>query len=168
MAVSLEAYWSEGTVRGSILEPERLADLLEAEAPLALRVCAIGYFDGRPPERREQAKLAPEELLVVVAQPDELPDDLHVAWHPVILQVGPLDVRGELRTVLGFDPGRSLARPGGQFVLLREVRVSLAGASPRSSEHLFAWVNRYAVERVAADVPLVFFFPGAETMPRLP
>ncbi len=30
-------------------------------------------------------------------------------------------------------------------------------------EHALAWVNRYVVERVEADIELGFFFPGAES-----
>jgi hypothetical protein len=62
----------------------------------------------------------------------------------------------------GFDPGRALARPTGDYVLLRDTRITLidrddAGES-RSNQLL---VNRYTVDRIAADLMLGFFFPGA-------
>jgi hypothetical protein len=80
----------------------------------------------------------------------------------VLLDAGPYLLEGELATMPGFDPGRSLARPSGEFVLLRDVRLSIrdrpeAGVS--LGDH--ALVNRYAVERIRADLMLGFFFPGA-------
>ena len=64
-------------------------------------------------------------------------------------------------TLPGFDPGRALARPTGEFVLLRT-----SGVGPRRPGRrrhpAAALVNRYAVDRVAADLMLGFFFPGAE------
>ena len=40
------------------------------------------------------------------------------------LDVGPYRVTGQMPTMPGFDPGRALARPTGEFVLLRDVRIS--------------------------------------------
>jgi hypothetical protein len=66
-------------------------------------------------------------------------------------------------TMPGFDPGRALARPTGEFVLLRDVRIALRGDVDGPSMALpSAFVNRYVVDRVAADLMLGFFFPGAE------
>ena len=61
------------------------------------------------------------------------------------------------------DPGRALARPTGEFVLLRDVRIALVGDTQGSSVNQpAAFVNRYVVDRVAADLMLGFYFPGAE------
>ena len=63
----------------------------------------------------------------------------------------------------GFDPGRALARPTGEFVLLRDVRIALLDdADGPAVGQPSAFVNRYVVDRVAADLMLGFFFPGAE------
>ena len=69
-------------------------------------------------------------------------------------------------TFPGFDPGRALTRPTGDFVLLRDVRIGprdagdpLAAGVPAGRHAL---VNRYGVESVACDLMLGFFFPGAE------
>ena len=62
----------------------------------------------------------------------------------------------------GFDPGRALTRPSGEFLLLRDVRLSVRErpeAGVAVGDH--ALVNRYAVERIRADLMLGFFFPGA-------
>ena len=56
-------------------------------------------------------------------------------------------------TLPGFDPGRALTRPSGEFVLLRDVRVSLLGEirhGRRTPVGHHALVNRYGVESVAA------------------
>jgi hypothetical protein len=62
----------------------------------------------------------------------------------------------------GFDPGRALARPTGEFVLLRDSHISLFDRED-AGEAIAAQllVNRYTVDRVAADMMLGFFFPGA-------
>jgi hypothetical protein len=63
----------------------------------------------------------------------------------------------------GFDPGRALARPTGEFVLLRDVRIALGrDADGPAVAQAAAVVNRYVVDRVTADLMLGFFFPGAE------
>jgi hypothetical protein len=106
-----------------------------------------------------------DEVLFAVA--DDAPDaPVHAAWHHVVLESGPYTIEGDLATLPGFDPGRSLARPSGEFVLLRDVRLSLrdrpdAGVSV--GDH--ALVNRYAVEQIKADLMLGFFFPGAAITP---
>ena len=64
----------------------------------------------------------------------------------------------------GFDPGRALARPTGEFVLLRDARIGLVDRARRPARSTAArlLVNRYVVDRVEADLMLGFFFPGAE------
>jgi hypothetical protein len=80
-------------------------------------------------------------------------------------KVGPYLVEGEMPTFPGFDPGRALTRPTGDFVLLRDVRVGPRdspdplASSDTVGQH--ALVNRYGVESVACDLMLGFFFPGA-------
>jgi hypothetical protein len=83
----------------------------------------------------------------------------------VELDAGPYRIAGELPTQPGFDPGRALARPGGLFILLRGVRVEIIGHHEAGRvERPHAFVNRYAVEQVAADIDLGFYFPGARFM----
>ena len=102
-----------------------------------------------------------DDVLVAVADDDPgIP--VHAAWHHVELEAGPYAIEGDLATLPGFDPGRALTRPSGEFLLLRDIRLSLrehpeSGVS--SGDH--ALVNRYAVERIKADLMLGFFFPGA-------
>ena len=116
--------------------------------------------------RRGTLVLAIDDILFAVA--DEAPEvRIHAAWHHVLLDSGPYSLEGELATLPGFDPGRSLARPSGEFVLLREIRLSLQGrpeAGVSTGDH--ALVNRYAVEQIRADLELGFIFPGATVAPK--
>src|SRR6185295_19291107 len=88
--------------------------------------------------------------------------NVHHMWHPILLEAGPFTVTGELPTQPGFDPGRALMRPTGTFLLLRDVHVELKDR-PNTGvvDRPFALVNRYTIDRVAADLTLGFFFPGA-------
>ena len=73
--------------------------------------------------------------------------------------IGPFKIAGELPTLPGYDPGRSLTRPGGPFVMLGHVTVGLRDAPDAGqAEHAFAWVNRYAVEAYQADLDLGAWF----------
>ena len=104
-----------------------------------------------------------DDVLIAVAD-DDPSVPVHAAWHGIRLEVGPYTLEGELPTLPGFDPGRALTRPSGEFVLLRDVRVGLRSdraRAPLTPVGHHALVNRYAVERVAADLMLGFFFPGA-------
>ncbi len=106
--------------------------------------------------------------LVAAVLDEELAGPVHAAWHVIRLEAGPYFIEGELPTMPGFDPGRALTRPTGEFVLLRDVRVTLldrpeAGAA----SHPQALVNRYSVDRVGADLMLGFFFPGARMDPQV-
>ncbi len=106
--------------------------------------------------------IAEDDILLAVADHvDDLP--VHAQWHDISLDVGPYRVTGQMPTMPGFDPGRAIARPTGEFVLLRDVRIALRGdADGPSVTQPAAFVNRYVVDRVAADLMLGFFFPGAE------
>jgi hypothetical protein len=64
-------------------------------------------------------------------------------------------------TMPGFDPGRALARPTGEFVQLRDVQIGLVDANEAGMTRPMALANRYVVDRVEADLMLGFFFPGA-------
>ena len=104
---------------------------------------------------------AVDDILIAVAE-EEPSGPVHVAWHRVQLDAGPYLLEGELATMPGFDPSRSLTRPTGDWVMLRDIRLSVQGhpeAGVSTGDH--ALVNRYGVERIRADLMLGFFFPGA-------
>ena len=87
---------------------------------------------------------------------------VHADWHRIQLESGPYPVEGELATMPGFDPGRALTRPSGEFVLLRDVRLSVRVATRRPASRIgdHALVNRYAVDRIRADLMLGLLLPG--------
>ena len=43
------------------------------------------------------------------------PTPVHATWHALRLVVGPFHLTAELPTLPGYDPGRSLTRPGFAF-----------------------------------------------------
>ncbi|HYL41301.1 MAG TPA: hypothetical protein VET90_08340, partial [Candidatus Binatus sp.] len=91
---------------------------------------------------------------------------VHASWYPIELDVGPYHLEARLPTAPGFDPARALARPTGAFVAVRDVSISVPGRPGAGiAERSWAHVNRYAVERVASNMMLGFFFPGATQEP---
>jgi hypothetical protein len=164
MAMRVEVYTSTGRASGQVGDAADgdLRDLLATKAQLLL-VGVTWQGLGDPPRPAEALSFAVDDIVFALA-PGELNAPVHAAWHHVVLHAGPYVLEGDLATMPGFDPGRSLARPSGDFVLLRDVRVALV-ERPDSAiavgDH--ALVNRYVVERIAADLMLAFFFPGAVT-----
>ena len=167
MTLELDAYTTQGRLRATLLHEGRLVDALEAGLPLRVRSARLAPLAGARLEEAAEATLDPDDLLVTVATADLVVPG-HQAWHPLRLRVGPWAVEGSLPTMPGFDPARALARPTGTFVLLGEVVVRQADAPDEASldRYPYAFVNRYGVEAVEADLELGFFFPGAASVVR--
>lgn len=165
MAIRVEVYTSGGMAGGILARSGALREALSSGDRLQLEQAVWQGLDDPAPRPAGTVDVNIDEILFAVA--DDAPDGpVHAAWHHVVLDSGPYIVEGDLATLPGFDPGRSLARPSGEFVLLRDVRLSLrdrpdAGVSV--GDH--ALINRYAVERIQADLLLGFFFPGAAISP---
>lgn len=162
MSIRVEVYGTGGVAVGVVARSGRLREILESGADLRVEQAAWHPLDGSKPRASETLTIAEDDVLLAVAEEtDEMP--IHAQWHDIALVVGPYQVTGQMPTMPGFDPGRALARPTGEFVLLRDVRIALAGDEdgPAVSQAA-AFVNRYVVDRVAADLMLGFFFPGAE------
>jgi hypothetical protein len=161
MAIRVEVYTSGGMASGILASSGTLRESLNAEGTIQLDRAAWQDLGDPTPRSAGTLAFSTDDVLFAVA--DELAGGpVHVSWHHVVLDMGPYQLEGELATMPGFDPGRSLARPSGAFVLLREVRLSIrdrpeAGVS--IGDH--ALVNRYAADRISADLMLGFFFPGA-------
>ncbi len=161
MATRVEIYTTDGMASGIMARPGTLRDALATDAELRLDQAAWQALGDAVPSPAGTIAFATDDILVAVA--DEAPSGpMHAAWHHVLLDAGPYVLEGELATMPGFDPGRSLTRPSGEWVLIRDVHLSVAGhpeAGISSGDH--ALVNRYGVERIRADLMLGFFFPGA-------
>ena len=162
MPIRVEIYGASGVAIGVVARAGRLREILESGHDLLIERAAWHPLDGAPAQPSGEISVAEDDILVAVA--DDLEDGpVHVQWHAISLDVGPYRVAGQMPTMPGFDPGRALARPTGQFVLLRDVRITLVGdADGPAVAQPAAFVNRYVVDRVAADLMLGFFFPGAE------
>jgi hypothetical protein len=164
MPIQVDAYTTEGIARGVLARAGSLREVLEHETALRLDRVRWQPLDGKPSPSSGVAIPVDDVLIATGDEPPSSP--VHASWHGIRLEVGPYLVEGEIATLPGFDPGRALTRPSGEFVQLREVRIGRrtgphASADPVPVGHS-ALVNRYGVESVACDLMLGFFFPGAE------
>ncbi len=165
MAIRVDAYTSGGMASGVLARPGALRDALEENGALPLDGAAWQGIDETSAQAAGSLTIPSDDVLVAVADDDPgIP--VHAAWHRIQLESGPYTVEGELATMPGFDPGRALTRPSGEFLMLRDIRLSVRArpeAGVAVGDH--ALVNRYAVDRIRADLMLGFFFPGAEVDP---
>jgi len=156
----IEAFTAGGVVSGAAMLPAGFRDGLDGGQPLDVERAIWNPIAGGASERRGRVRLEQDDLMIVCVESEDLP--IHAQWHAVELDAGPYRISGDLPTLPGYDPGRALSRPGGQFVLLREVRIELVGHPDGGHvERAHALVSRYAVERVASDMDFGFYFPGA-------
>jgi hypothetical protein len=162
MPMRVEAYTAAGIAMGSVSSPGHLREHLEGARELRLEGSDWLPIDGSAGHQAGDLQLQLDDLLILVS--DDLGDiPGHAQWHGIDLDSGPYRIEGELSTMPGFDPGRALARPSGEFVLLRDVRITLLNEpSAGETRCAHALVNRYTVDRIAADIMLGFFFPGAK------
>lgn len=157
----VEAYTVTGVATGAIPRSGPVREVLEGASDVVVEGAQWLPLDGSGERAAGDLRLLVDDLLLVVSdEPDGVP--VHAQWHSIELDAGPYRVYGEMPTMPGFDPGRALARPTGEFVVLRDARIVLIDhedAGEASSAQLL--VNRYTVDRIAADLMLGFFFPGA-------
>lgn len=162
MPIRVEIYGATGVAVGIVSRVGRLREILETGLDLLVEQVAWHPLDGSPPQTGGSISVAEDDILLAVADRTE-EGHVHAQWHDIELESGPYRVRGQMPTMPGFDPGRALARPSGEFVLLRDVRIALISEDDGAEvEHAEALVNRYCVDRIRADLMLGFFFPGAE------
>jgi hypothetical protein len=161
MTIRVDAYTSGGMASGTLARPGGLRDVLETDGSLALDGAAWQGLEDAEARPAGSLSIPSDDVLVAVGD-DDPGVPVHAAWHHIHLESGPYTVEGELATLPGFDPGRALTRPSGEFLLLRDIRLSVR-ARPEAGVALgdHALVNRYTVERIRADLMLGFFFPGA-------
>ena len=165
MAVRVDAYTIGGMASGTLARPGGLRDCLETDGELSLDGVAWQGLDD-PAARSAGSLSIPSDDVLVAVGDDDPGVPVHATWHHIHVESGPYTVEGELATQPGFDPGRALTRPSGEFVLIRDVRLSVS-ARPEAGVALgdHALINRYAVERIRAELMLGFFFPGAAVDP---
>jgi hypothetical protein len=118
-------------------------------------------LDGGETTRQPRTIVGPDDMLVVVTPVPEL--FVHLTRYSVAVEVGPYRLVGSLLTHPGFDPEKSIARPGGSFIPLSEVTIELLGHPEAGrAERAHVHVNRYAVDHVTSPIMLGHFFPGAQ------
>jgi hypothetical protein len=161
MPIQVEVFAAEGVAIGVVERSGHLRDALEAGDALRVEQATWHPLVDDPPRPAGEVDLPPDDIYVASAdEVDEIP--VHAQWHDIALEVGPYRVTGQMPTMPGFDPGRALARPTGEFVQLRDVSIGLLSeAAGTGLDRAMALVNRYVVDRVEADLMLGFFFPGA-------
>lgn len=162
MPIHVDAYTAEGLASGVLARAGYLRDALDGTGDLPLERVSWQGIDADLASPAGALTIPVDDVLVAVAD-DEPAVPVHASWHAIRLEVGPYLVEGEMPTLPGYDPGRALTRPSGEFVLLRNVRLARREAPERGvplGQH--ALINRYGVERVDADIMLGFYFPGAE------
>ena len=160
MTERVDLYSSGGMASGLLTPAGRLADRLEHTPSIELDAAAWAPLFGPAAHASGRTAIAVDDVLIASDPNDDEPP-IYAMWHPVLLELGPYQVRGELPTLPGFDPGRALTRPSGTFLRLRDVRVEIRDRPDLMAEHPAALVSRYGVERVRAGLDLGYFFPGA-------
>lgn len=161
MPVHVDVFIPGGMASGQVAREGHLRDVLEGGGLLALERASWQPTSEVKARAVGVMTIAIDDILVAFGD-DEPMVPVHASWHPIRLEMGPYVVEGELPTLPGYDPGRALTRPNGEFLLLREVRLGwLGGAVGTSPVGHVAHINRYGVERVTADLMLGFYFPGA-------
>ena len=158
--MQVEAYTAIGVATGSASPSGGPRDALEGGS-LTIDGGSWYPLDGSGPRELTSRPVSADDILVLSLTEDpEVP--AHHTWHPILLEAGPFTITGELPTQPGFDPHRAISRPGGMFLLLRDVHVVLRDRPETGAvDRPFALVNRYAIDRAAAELALDFYFPGA-------
>jgi hypothetical protein len=157
-------YTNEGIASGVLADVVRLKDHLESSESVTLHAARWQPLSGGS-EAPGQLDILTDDIVIAFAS-ESSHGPVHATWHTIRLEAGPYEINGELATMPGFDPGRALTRPSGEFVILRDVRISiLAQPDLGAAAYAEALINRYDVDAVDADLMLGFFFPGAHVEP---
>ena len=162
MPIQVDAYMLGGVASGTLARPGHLREHLEHDGVLSLERVTWQPLGGTASTVAD-VSIPIDDVLIAVSD-DDPAIPVHATWHGIRLDVGPYTVQGEMATLPGFDPGRSLTRPTGEFVALRDVSVGLREdtSEPPTPLGHDALVNRYVVDTVVCDLMLGFYFPGAQ------
>jgi hypothetical protein len=126
MPIMVDAYTMGGMASGVLSRPGHLREVMEREGRLDLERVQWRPLDGEP-QQTGDVSIPIDDVLIAVAD-GESSIPVHAQWHAIRVELGPYVVEGEMPTMPGFDPGRALTRPTGEFVLLRDVRLGRRSA----------------------------------------
>src|SRR4029078_5831532 len=113
-----------GVATGVVARSGPLREALDGAGDVLVERAQWLPLDGSGERPAGELRLTADDLLLLVAEEAE-GGPVHAQWQTIELQAGPYEVVGEMPTMPGFDPGRALARPTGEFVFLREARIPL-------------------------------------------
>jgi hypothetical protein len=127
---------------------------------------ALAELEAGNAERSPTGSVGSDQIMIVALPRDPDAPQVHKVHYPVTLTVGPYTVSGDLTMFPGFDPARALTRPTSDFIDIHDasVRIATPGGEMEQPYDEIA-VNRFAVERIVADIDMTFWFPGAEQEP---
>ena len=150
---------------GVLARPGSLRDTLEADGSLLLDRAAWQAIDDVTARVAGSMTIPSDDILIAVADDDPgIP--VHAAWHRVQLESGPYTVEGDLADDAGLRPGSRPDPPIWRVPAAARrppVRALEPGCRRRARRPRL--INRYAVDRIRADLMLGFFFPGAVVDP---
>src|SRR5262245_3878623 len=124
MPIQVDAYLLGGITTGTFARAGQVREFLETSSELPLAGATWQALDGVTPGPSGDTAIPSDDCLIVVSDDDPF-IAAHAQWHSITLEVGPYSISGDLPTLPGFDPGRALTRPSGEFVMLRDVRLAL-------------------------------------------
>ena len=156
----VEIYTPTGVLAGVTARIPFTADGPDLAAPLAVGDARWYPLDGGRPVQRGDVSVGPDDIVLIVTDEEDM--TVHMNLYPITLDAGPYRVTALIATLPGFDPERALARPGSDYIPLRDAVIEILGRSdvaPAKRAHVH--VNRYTVEMVSSSLMLGFFFPGA-------
>jgi len=165
----VEVYTADAVITGAPVDGDAREQL---ESGDRLQLHQSDWTPLRASASRElrQDWVAVDDIVMAIVPVEPTPP-IHANRHDVILEAGPYRIAGSLAVLPGFDPGRALARPGSTFLQLHQARLTIIDQPEAGElEREQVLVNRYAVDRVASDMVLTFFFPAArfETLEGVP
>jgi hypothetical protein len=170
MAVPLEAFlaatYLAGSFEGSVAELRSLLDAGSVVELSDVTVVAIADLAAGAAERSPVGSLAAGEVLLAALPLDPDAPLIHKVNYPVELALGPYTVAGMISMFPGFDPTRALTRPQSDFMDMHDAEVAIQTAGDDLVQPYDTLVvNRFAVERIRAEIDMTFWFPGAEQEP---
>ena len=127
MPIRVDAYISEGVAKGVLAREGHVRDALEQAGVLPLAGVQWQAFDSTARPAADMSIPSDDVLIVICDDDPSVP--VHAQWHGIRLEVGPYTLEGEMPTLPGFDPGRALTRPSGEFIQLRDVSIGLRSDS---------------------------------------
>ena len=167
VAVPLEAFLGDtyvaGNFTGSFAECRAVLDMGSTVDLDDVTLVALAELEAGNAERSPTGSVGSDEIMIVALPREPGAPQVHKVHYPVTLTLGPYTVSGELTLFPGFDPARALTRPTGDFIDIHDASVRIATATGEIDQpYEEVAVNRFAVERIVADIDMRFWFPGAE------